>query len=46
MIFNPLIGMPKVVLLEELKKVGITHDPDIDYNLLVKDYLIRIKSGY
>lgn len=46
MIFNPLIGMPKAVLLEELKKVGITHDPDIDYNLLVKDYLIRIKSGY
>lgn len=46
MIFNPLIGMPKDVLLEELKKVGIMHDPDVDYNLLVKDYLIRIKSGY
>lgn len=46
MIFNELIGMPKDTLFKELQKVGITHDPDIDYNLLVKDYLIRIKSGY
>ena len=46
MIFNELIGTSRDSLCRQMKAINISPNPDKDYNYLVKDYLIAIKSGY